>query len=134
MPDTQLEYMATAMRLEQPLGVLGEAMTGIERMAYTSQSSYMPQVVAEQAKWQQLQELTQPLETLAAALADRAATQHILELLAPTLVFPAATPMQRDDSGAVLHALRQTAELYKENLRRLIAAHIGQLDAKGRIA
>ena len=125
--------MATAMRLEQPLGALGDAMTGIEHMAFTSQSSYMPQVVAEQAKWQLLQELTQPLETLAAALADRAATQHILALLAPALVFPAATPMQRDDSGEILHALRQTAELHKENLRRLIAAHIGQFDAQGGI-
>lgn len=126
----EAEYMKTVARLEQPLGALAESMDDIERVAaQIAHSTYMAQVVADRAKYHKLQMLTQPESTFAATLADRDATRQLLQLLAPTLVFPAATPMQIDLSGEALHRARQVAELHKENLRKLIAAEIKRIDA-----
>lgn len=126
------EYMNAAARLEQPMGALAEAMDDIERVAaQISHSTYMAQVVNDRAKWHKLETMTEPMERFAATLADREATQHMLQLLAPSLVFPAATPMQIDFSGEALHHARQVAELHKENLRKMIAAEIRRIDALG---
>lgn len=123
-------YLQAAARLEQPLGALAEAMDDIDRVAtQTADSTYMAQVVADRARYQQLQAMTQPESTLAATLAERDATARLLHLLAPALVFPAATPMQIDLSGEALHRARQAAELHKENLRKLIAAEVARIDA-----
>ena len=91
----------------------------------------MAQVVNDRAKWHKLETMTQPIERLAATLADANATQRMLQLLAPSLVFPAATPMQIDFSGEALHHARQVAELHKENLRKMIAAELRRIDADG---
>lgn len=123
-------YMQAVARLEQPLGALAEAMDDIERVgAQISHSTYMAQVVADRAKYHKLQTMTQPESTFAATLADRDATMRLMQLLAPSLVFPAATPMQIDLSGEALHRARQIGELHKENLRKLIAAEIRRIDA-----
>jgi hypothetical protein len=123
------EYLKAAARLEQPLGALAESMDEIERVAaQISHSTYMTQVVADRAKWHKLETMTQPVEAFAATLADREATQRMLQLLAPSLVFPAATPMQIDLSGEALHHARQVAELHKENLRKMITAEIRRID------
>ncbi|MDL2355986.1 MAG: hypothetical protein QFF03_12085 [Pseudomonadota bacterium] len=128
-------YLQAAARLEQPLGALAEAMDEVERVgAQIAHSTYMSQVVADRAKYHQLQALSQPEATLAATLADADATRRLLQLLAPSLVFPAATPMQIDLSGEALHRARLAAELHKENLRKLIAAEtgrIGRIDTAG---
>ena len=124
------EYMKAVARLEQPLGALAESMDEVERVgAQISHSTYMTQVVADRAKYRKLQLLTQPESTFAATLAAPDATGHLLQLLAPSLVFPAATPMQIDLSGEALHRARQVAELHKENLRKMIAAEIRRIDA-----
>lgn len=124
------ECLSAAGRLEQPLGLLAEAMDGVERVAVqTPHSTYMTQVVTDRAKWHKLETITQPVATLAATLADRDAVQHLMQLLAPSLVFPAATPMQVDFSGEALRRARQTAELYKENLRKLISTELQRIDA-----
>jgi hypothetical protein len=124
------QYMHAVARLEQPLGALAEAMDDIERMAaQISHSTYMGQVVADRAKYHKLQSMTQPESTFAATLADRDATARLLQLLAPSLVFPAATPMQIDLSGEALHRARQAGEQHKENLRKMIAAEIRRIDA-----
>jgi len=126
------EYMNAAARLEQPMGALAEAMDDIERVAaQISHSTYMAQVVNDRAKWHTLETMTEPMEKFAASLADRNATQRMLQLLAPSLVFPAATPMQIDLSGEALHHARQVAELHKENLRKMIAAELRRIDAAG---
>jgi hypothetical protein len=126
------KYMNAAARLEQPLGALAEAMDEIERVAaLISHSTYMGQVVADRAKWHKLETMTQPVATFAATLADPDATQRLLQLLAPSLVFPAATPMQIDLSGEALHRARRAAEMHKENLRKLIAAELKRIDATG---
>lgn len=126
------QYMNAAARLEQPLGALAESMDEIERVAaQISHSTYMAQVVADRAKWHKLQTMTQPELTLAANLADPDATRQLMQLLAPSLVFPAATPMQIDLSGEALHRARQVAELHKENLRKLITAEIRRVDTPG---
>lgn len=126
----EAEYMKAVARLEQPLGALAESMDDIDRVAaQIAHSTYMAQVVADRAKYRKLQILTQPESTFAATLADRDATRQLVQLLAPSLVFPAATPMQIDLSGEALHRARQVAELHKENLRKLIAAEIKRLDA-----
>ena len=123
-------YMQAVARLEQPLGALAESMDDIERVAaQISHSTYMTQIVADRAKYHKLQTMTQPESTLAATLADRDATARLMQLLAPSLVFPAATPMQIDLSGEALHRARQVGELHKENLRKLIAAEIRRIDA-----
>ena len=125
-------YMDAAARLEQPLGQLAEAMDEIERVAaQIAHSTYMAQVVAERAKWQKLETMTQPVARFAAALADRDAAATMLQLLAPSLVFPAATPMQIDFSGEALHRARQNAEQHKENLRKMIVAELKRIDAAG---
>ena len=125
-------YLQAAGRLEQSLGQLAEAMEEVERVgAQIAHSSYMAQVVADRAKFHKLQALTHPESALAATLADREATTRLLQLLAPSLVFPAATPMQIDFSGEALHHARQVAELHKENLRKMIAAELGRIDALG---
>jgi hypothetical protein len=125
-------YMEAAARLEQPMGQLAEAMDEIERVgAQIAHSTYMAQVVAERAKWHKLETMTQPVERFAAALADRDAAATMMQLLAPSLVFPAATPMQIDFSGEALHRARQSAELHKENLRKMIAAELRRIDAAG---
>jgi hypothetical protein len=77
--------------------------------------------------------MTQPVSTFAATLADRDATQRMLQLLAPSLVFPAATPMQIDFSGEALHRARREAELHKENLRKMINAEIRRIETMGNI-
>ena len=124
------ETMHAVARLEQPLGALAAAMGDIERVAaHIAHSTYMAQVVADRAKFYQLQTITQPESTLAATLADRDATARLMRLLAPSLVFPAATPMQIDFSGEALHRARQVGELHKENLRKLIGAEIRRIDA-----
>lgn len=128
-------YMKAAARLEQPMGALAESMDEVERVAaQIAHSTYMTQVVADRAKWHKLETMTQPVSTFAATLADRDATQRLLQLLAPSLVFPAATPMQIDLSGEALHRARQVAELHKENLRKMISAEIKRIDAMGNAA
>jgi hypothetical protein len=128
----EAEYLKAAARLEVPLGVLAEAMEQVERVGtQVAHSGYMTQVVADRAKWHKLETMTQPVGKLAAALADPAAVHDILHLLAPSLVFPDATPLQIDFSGEALHRARQEAELYKENLRKMITAELGRLDAPG---
>ena len=107
-------------------------MDEVERVgAQIAHSTYMAQVVADRAKWHKLETMTQPVERFAAALADRDATATMLQLLAPSLVFPAATPMQIDFSGEALHRARQNAELHKENMRKMIAAELRRIDASG---
>lgn len=125
-------YMDAAARLEQPLGQLAEAMDDIERVAaQIAHSTYMTQVVADRAKWHKLETMTQPVGRFAAALADRDAAATMMQLLAPSLVFPAATPMQIDFSGEALHRAREYAEQHKENLRKMIAAELRRIDAAG---
>lgn len=126
----EAEYMKAVARLEQPLGALAESMDDIERVAaQIAHSTYMTQVVADRAKYHKLQMMTQPEATFAATLAAPDAIRQLMQLLAPSLVFPAATPMQIDLSGEALHRARQVAELHKENLRKLIAAEIKRIDA-----
>jgi hypothetical protein len=128
------QYMRAAARLEQPLGALAESMDEVERIAaQISHSTYMAQVVADRAKWHEVETMTQPMPAFAATLAERDATQRLLKLLAPSLVFPAATPMQIDLSGEALHRARQIAELHKENLRKMISAEIRRIDAMGAV-
>jgi hypothetical protein len=124
------EYLKAAARLGQPLGELAEAMDQVERIgAQIPYSTYMAQVVADRAKWHKLETMTLPVETFAASLADPDAVQEILQLLAPSLVFPAATPMQIDFSGDALHRARQEAELHKENLRTMISAEVRRINS-----
>ncbi|WP_426177001.1 hypothetical protein [Massilia sp. TWR1-2-2] len=121
-----------ARRLETALGALAEAMGEVERVAaMTGHSTYMAQVVAERARWHQLESITQPVETLAATLASPESTQRMLQLLAPSIVFPAATPIQIDISGEALSRARRTAEMHKENLRKLIATELRRIAARG---
>jgi hypothetical protein len=122
------EYLKAAARLEVPLGALAEAMDEVERVgAQISHSTYMAQVVAERAKWHKLETMTQPVAAFAESLASPDAVQKMLQLLAPSLVFPAATPMQIDFSGEALHRARQEAELHKENLRRMISSELRRI-------
>lgn len=124
-------FFKAAARLEQPLGALAEAMDDVERTAVQiGHSTYMHQVVAERARYQRLRALTEPMAVLADSLATPGCVHQLLQLLAPALVFPAATPMQIDLSGEALHRARRLAELHKENLRKMIAmeAHRLELD------
>lgn len=115
-------FMQAAERLEQPLGALAEAMDDLERIAtQIGYSPYMHQVVAERMRYQRLRTLTQPESVLADTLATPGCVHQLLQLLAPALVFPAATPIQIDFSGEALSQARRIAELHKENLRKLIA-------------
>lgn len=126
------KYISAAARLEQPMGALAEAMDDVERVAsQTAHSTYMAQAVADRAKWHKLETMTQPLEKFAATLSNPDATQKMLQLLAPSLVFPAATPMQIDLSGVALHRARQVAEQHKENLRKLIANELRRIESIG---
>lgn len=128
-------YLAAAARLEIPLGALGEAMEQVERVGtQVAHSPYMTQVVADRAKWHKLETLTQPVEKLAASLANPDVVREMLQLLAPSLVFPAATPLQIDFSGEALHRAREEAELHKENLRKMIAAELKQIGTPGNAA
>lgn len=124
-----VDHMHAARRIEQEMGALGDAMEDIERTAaMISESPLMPQVLNELAKWRELQLLTHPVNRLATVLTNRQASQHVLALLAPTIVFPAATPMQIDLSGEMLNSARRKVELHKENLRKIINSEIRQLD------
>jgi hypothetical protein len=128
------EYMKAVTSLEQALGALAEAMDEVERVGtQIAHSTYMVQVASDRARWHKLETLTQPLSTFAATLADRDATGKMMQLLAPSLVFPAATPMQIDFSGEALHRARQRAELHKENLRNMINAELRRIDAIGKV-
>ncbi|MDB5960530.1 MAG: hypothetical protein JWP59_1824 [Massilia sp.] len=121
--------MQAAARLEQPLGALAEAMDEVERVAIQiGHSTYMQQVVAERARYQRLRTLTQPESVLADSLATPGCVHQLMQLLAPSLVFPAATPMQIDFSGEALHHARRMAELHKENLRKMIAIEARRLE------
>jgi hypothetical protein len=131
-PRLNTQYLEAAGRLETPLGALAEAMDEVERVAaMTGHSTYMTQVVADRAKWHQLETITQPVENLAATLASQDATHRLMQLLAPSIVFPAATPMQIDISGEALHRARRNAEMHKENLRKLIAVELRRIEAPG---
>lgn len=126
------EYLKAAARLEQPLGALAEAMDEVERVAVQiAHSTYMAQVVADRANWHMLESMAMPLGAFAASLSDPGAVRKMLQLLAPSLVFPAATPMQIDYSGEALHRARQEAELHKENLRRMISSEVRRIDSTG---
>jgi hypothetical protein len=123
-------FLDAAGRLETALGALAEAMDDVERVAVMmGHSTYMSQLVAERARWHQVETITQPVETLAATLASRESVQRLLQLLAPSIVFPAATPMQIDISGEALSRARRSAEMYKENLRKLIATELRNIAA-----
>ena len=116
-------------RLEQQLGALAEAMDDVERIALqVGYSPYMHQVAAERARYLRLRSLTEPEDVLADSLATPGCVHQMLQLLAPSLVFPTATPMQIDFSGEMLHRARQVAELHKENLRKLIASEARRLE------
>jgi hypothetical protein len=131
----EAEYLKAAARLEVPLGALAEAMDEVERVgAQIAHSTYMAQVVADRAKWHKLETLTQPLPAFAESLASPDLVHKMMQLLAPSLVFPAATPMQIDFSGEALHRARQEAELHKENLRKMISTEIGRIDSQGSAA
>jgi hypothetical protein len=126
------EYLKAAARLEAPLGALAEAMDEVERVgAQIGHSTYMAQVVADRDRWHELETMTRPLPALAGSLAHPDLVQKMLQLLAPSLVFPAATPMQIDFSGSALHDARQQAEQHKENLRRMIAFELRRIEALG---
>ncbi|MDB5933815.1 MAG: hypothetical protein JWQ01_1159 [Massilia sp.] len=126
------QYLDAAARLQQPLGALAEAMDEVERVAAgVAHSTYMTQVQADRAKWHQLETMTQPLAHFASGLADGDEVNRMLRLLAPSIVFPAATPMQIDFSGEMLHRAREAAELHKENLRRLISFELRSIAAEG---
>lgn len=128
-PADMARYMQAADRLEQPLGALAEAMDDVERIAtQVGYSTYMHQVTAERARYQRLRLLTQPESVLAESLATPGCVHQLLQLLAPALVFPAATPMQIDVSGEALHHARRIAELHKQNLRKMIAAEARRLE------
>jgi hypothetical protein len=125
-------YLDAAARLQQPLGQLAEAMEEVERVAVgVADSTYMTQVEADRAKWRQLETMTQPLAQFAARLAEGDEVNDMLRLLAPSIVFPAATPMQIDFSGEMLHRARAAAELYKENLRKQISAELSRIATEG---
>jgi hypothetical protein len=131
----EAEYLKAAARLEVPLGALAEAMDEVERVgAQIAHSTYMAQVVADRAKWHKLETLTQPLPAFAESLASPDLVHKMMQLLAPSLVFPAATPMQIDFSGEALHRARQEAELHKENLRKMISTEIRRIDSQGSAA
>lgn len=131
-PRSNSLYLDAAGRLETSLGALAEAMDDVERVAaLTAHSTYMSQVVADRAKWHQVETITQPVQTLADTLASRDATQRLLQLLAPSIIFPAATPMQLDISGEALHRARRAAEMHKENLRKLISAELRRIEPGG---
>jgi hypothetical protein len=131
----EAEYLKAAARLEVPLGALAEAMDEVERVgAQIAHSTYMAQVVADRAKWHKLETLTQPLPAFAESLASPDLVQKMMQLLAPSLVFPAATPMQIDFSGEALHRARREAELHKENLRKMISTEIRRIDSQGSAA
>lgn len=120
---------ATVARLEQQLGALAEAMDDVERIALQiGYSPYMHQVVAERARYQRLRSLTEPAGVLKESLVTPGCVHQMLQLLAPSLVFPASTPTQIDFSGEMLHRARRVAELHKENLRKLIAGEARRLD------
>ncbi len=122
-------YLKAAARLEQPLGALATAMDEVERIAtQIGHSTYMHQVVAERARYRRLRDLTEPESALADSLATPGCVHQLLQLLAPALVFPAATPMQIDFSGEALHQARRLAELHKENLRKMIAMEAQRLE------
>lgn len=124
------EYLKAAGRLETPLGALAASMDEVERVAaIAAHSTYMAQVVADRAKWHKIETMTLPILKFADTLADRDATRQLLQLLAPSLVFPAATPMQIDLTGEALHRARQYAELHKENMRKMITAEIRRIDS-----
>lgn len=128
-------FVKAASRLEQPLGALAEAMDEVERIAIQiGHSTYMQQVVVERARYQRLRTLTQPATVLADSLATPGCVHQLLQLLAPALVFPAATPMQTDFSGEALHRARRLAELHKENLRKMIMMEAERLEADMRPA
>ena len=119
----------TVARLEQQLGALAEAMDDVERIALqVGYSPYMHQAMADRDHYRRLRSLTEPASVLADSLATPGCVHHMLQLLAPSLVFPAMTPMQIDFSGEMLHRARQIAELHKENLRKLIAFEARRLD------
>jgi hypothetical protein len=118
-----------AAHLEQQLGALAEVMDDLDRVAtQVGYSPYMHQVRAERARYQRLRELTEPLPVLIDSLLTPGCIHQMLQLLAPSLVFPAATPMQIDFSGEMLHRARQIAELHKENLRRAISQTASRLE------
>jgi hypothetical protein len=122
-------FQHAAACLEQQLGALADAMDDVERTATAvGHSSYMPQVRDQRARYYRLRSLTEPLPVLVDSLLTPGCVHHMLQLLAPSLVFPAATPMQNDLSGEMLHHARQIAELHKENLRRLVSQVAAQLD------
>jgi hypothetical protein len=126
------EYLKAAARLEVPLGALAEAMDEVERVgAQIGHSTYMAQVVADRARWHELETMTQPLPAFAESLARPDLVQEMLQLLAPSLVFPDATPMQIDFSGSALHHARQQAEQHKENLRKMISSELRRIDSLG---
>jgi hypothetical protein len=129
------EYMKVAERLEVPLAALADAMDEVERVgAQIAYSTYMNQVVADREKWHTLEAMTQPLDRFAESLADPEAVRKMMQLLAPSLVFPAATPMQIDFSGEALHRAREEAELHKENLRKLISVELKRIEGLGSAA
>lgn len=121
-------HQQAAARLQQPLAALAEAMDAVERVAMQiGHSTYMQQLVAERARYQRLHALSYNAATLAETLATPGCVHQLLQLLVPTLVFPAATPMQIDLSGEMLHRARSLAELHKENLRKMIASEARRL-------
>ena len=122
-------FQHAAARLEQQLGALAEAMDDVERTATRAgYSPYMHQVVDQRARYQRLRTLTEPLPVLVDSLLTPGCVHQMQQLLSPSLVFPAATPMQNDFSGEMLHHARQIAELHKENLRRLVTEVASQLE------
>ncbi len=125
-------HLDAAARLQQALGQLAEAMDEVERVAIgVANSTYLTQVQADRAKWHRLEAMTQPLAAFAAHLADGDEVNHMLRLLAPSIVFPAATPMMSDFSGEMLHRARAAAELHKENLRKLISNELSRIATAG---
>lgn len=125
---TTAATLPAAARLELPLTMLADAMDDVERIALQiGHSTYMHQLVAERARYQRLRALSLTPAVLADSLATPLCVQQMLQLLAPALVFPAATPMQIDFSGELLHRARRLAELYKENLRWMIAVEADRL-------
>lgn len=120
-----IAYLGAAYRLLQPITEFESAMEALDRIAELA--TVHRQGMGAHAQWEQFRCLTESLEILAVALANKETAHQVLHLVSalPIQIYP--PPLNDGASASIPYELCLNAEHFREALRRRLCLEISLL-------